>query len=160
MKKIMTATAICVLIATNAAANPSHSSRPNDVDCLAQNIFMEARGESYMSKMAVAHVTINRARKERTSICRSLQRPGSYSWVTQGTGGAWHRASRAEKDRIREVARTAIERPCTDPTNGATHFHHRRLRMDWTRSMERMGTIDNHTFWRDPRYAELAEARR
>jgi len=155
MRNIAMASAIFVLAAANAAAGP----RSSEIDCLAQNIFMEAQGESYMGKMAVAHVTINRAHKERTTICRSLQRPGSYFWVTRGTGGAWHRARATEKDQIREVARTAIERPYTDLTNGATHFHHRRLRMGWTRQMERVGTIDNHTFWRDPNYMELAEAR-
>ncbi|MCX7592424.1 MAG: cell wall hydrolase [Fischerella sp.] len=45
---------------------------PQEIQCLAENIYYEARGESLLGKIAVAQVTINRAYNHRwpSSVCK------------------------------------------------------------------------------------------
>ncbi len=52
-----------------------------DLKCLADNIYHEARGEPVEGQIAVAQVTLNRARLQSKSICAIVYQPGQFSWV-------------------------------------------------------------------------------
>ena len=57
---------------------------PEDAECLAKNIYFEARAESTAGKLAVANVTINRAIAEHypNTICGHVNVPDSPSKLT------------------------------------------------------------------------------
>lgn len=49
--------------------------------CLALNIYHESRGEPYDGQIAVAHVTINRSKKNKTTICQEVYKKKQFSWT-------------------------------------------------------------------------------
>ena len=57
--------------------------QPSEVDCLARNIYHEARGESEAGWMAVAWTTLNRTRDERfpDTVCKVVAQPHQFSWT-------------------------------------------------------------------------------
>ena len=65
------------------------------LNCLAQNIYHESRGESIQGQFAVAFVTLNRTEDENfpRSICGVVYQKGQFSWTKHkpiiSEGGAW-----------------------------------------------------------------------
>jgi spore germination cell wall hydrolase CwlJ-like protein len=126
--------------------------REAQIECLAKNIYFEARGESTAGRKAVGQVTINRAKDGRwpNTLCGVVQQKHQFSWY-------W--------DKIPDVIRQpSVYQDCytlaaslydgyykasmiDDVTRGATHFHSRRLKVNW-RNMKLMTRIDNHVFLR------------
>lgn len=76
---------VVLILALTAIAQPAHAKLPRDVECLAKNIYFEARGESLRGQIAVALVTINRVESTKYSdtICGVVYQKGQFSW-TQG----------------------------------------------------------------------------
>lgn len=107
---------------------PSHIR--TQVQCLADNIYFEARGEPVAGQIAVAMVTLNRVRSPRfpSSICQVVKQESNstcqFSWRCEGKGGTAHRAS-YEYQAIRRLAvdlYVNIHRH-KDVTRGATFYH-------------------------------------
>ena len=68
------------LIGFTANANTYSEKQLN---CLAQNIYHEARGEPISGQLAVAFVTLNRMQDDRfpDSICSVVYQKGQFSWT-------------------------------------------------------------------------------
>lgn len=84
--------------------------------CLALNIHFEARGEPIEGQLAVAHVTINRAKENKTSICHEVFKKGQFSWTR-------HRYSipkGPEWENSKKVASLSLK--SSDSVKGATYF--------------------------------------
>jgi spore germination cell wall hydrolase CwlJ-like protein len=119
--------------------------------CLAQNIYFEARGESIEGQAAVAWVTLNRLMGDDhpNTICRVVWQDRQFSWTHDGKSDtprdavSWERAQDIALDMV------YIWDPELDPTSGSTYFHERSIRPSWSRSFERVGQIDNHIFYAD-----------
>ena len=60
-------------------------SKATEIDCLARNIYHEARGESLQGQIAVAAVTVNRVLTKGypSSICQVVYQPYQFSWVKE-----------------------------------------------------------------------------
>lgn len=84
--------------------------------CLALNIHFESRGEPIEGQLAVAHVTINRAKENRTSICHEVFKKNQFSWTRNRysipKGPTWEKS--------KNVATMALRTP--DSVKGATYF--------------------------------------
>lgn len=85
--------------------------------CLALNVYFEARGEPEAGKYAVAHVTLNRVRQKRSSVCKEVFRPRQFSWTAHyrlppKNDAAW-------KNALMIASRS---QSTTDPTRGSTYF--------------------------------------
>ena len=54
-------------------------------DCLAANIYYEARGESVKAQKAVAHVTLNRVKSKQypKTVCAVVLQNKQFSWTMQ-----------------------------------------------------------------------------
>lgn len=52
--------------------------------CLALIIAMEARNQNDYTRSLVADVAIERAKVENVSICKSMKKKASYSWMWDG----------------------------------------------------------------------------
>jgi len=57
-----------------------------DVECLAKNIYFEARGENIKGQLAVGLVTINRMKDERwpDDVCGVVYQNKQFSWYWDG----------------------------------------------------------------------------
>ena len=118
----------------------------NEVLCLAENIYHEARGESLLGQQAVAHVTLNRVADNRwpDSICDVVYQKSQFSWVSNSP--AIHNIEAFENSV--SVALNAIREISEDPTNGATFFLQNSISPRWSRSLEVSVVIGGHKFLR------------
>lgn len=142
--------------------------------CMAQNIFFEAGTESYMGKVAVALVTMNRVKDARypNDICQVVyQGPVRESWKTQVTPDkddaifypiknrcqfSWYCDG---KDDIptnsvgwrhsQEIAIFVVKLgQWAGLLEGATHYHADYVNPKWRKKLHLVGQIDRHIFYR------------
>jgi spore germination cell wall hydrolase CwlJ-like protein len=138
-----------------------------EFDCLARNVYFEARGEPMAGKYAVASVTLNRVVSPLfpDGICAVVyqgagqgRRDCQFSWACDRysdrprSAGDWEIAKQVAHDTL------FLDQP--DPTGGAHYFHASWVRPNWSRTMVKVGRIGGHIFYRsrDLPSTEVAEA--
>lgn len=131
--------------------------RANDLQCLAENIYFEARGEPLEGQYAVAEVTLNRRWSQNFphTICEVVHETrwdpnrrrfvADFSWTELGTlspqdGPAWKQAM--------AVASAAYDDLHTPVVPGALFYHATSVRPGWSRNRRAVATIGNHIFYR------------
>jgi N-acetylmuramoyl-L-alanine amidase len=133
-------------------------------DCLAQNVYHEARSESVLGMRAVAWVTLNRVDSEAypDSPCavvrqakkdtqgNPIRNKCQFSWFCDGKKDviadkeAW-RLSTVVADMV--ALNHARSRP-VDPTDGAIMYHATYVDPYWSSAYERTTRIDQHVFYK------------
>jgi len=128
----------------------------NALDCLADAVYYEARGEPLAGQRAVAQVVLNRVRHPAFphSICgvvfQGSQRATGcqFSFTCDGSmrrgreAGAWAEA--------RAIASAALSGYVFAPVGLATHFHATYVHPWWAGAMRRAVTVGAHVFYRWP----------
>jgi len=110
--------------------------------CLAQTIFMEARGEPVAGKLAVGYVLYRRAEFKPQYICAEMKKPYQFSWY----GKLKPPEPSALKDTIYyRLAYEIINLKARDYSKGATNFHNVALNNQW--GMKPRVIINNHVFY-------------
>lgn len=121
-----------VVAALTIFAATTGFSRNTELDCLARNVYHEARGASELDQRAVAHVTVNRTqvRGFPNTVCGVVNAPGAFTWVPRRPPirelAAWRTSI--------QVSEAALSPNSSDPTRGATYFWNSRLSPRWARS--------------------------
>ncbi|MEM8664238.1 MAG: cell wall hydrolase [Pseudomonadota bacterium] len=122
--------------------------------CLAQAIYFEARGESALGQQAVAQVVLNRVKNPAypDDVCGVVYQNKTWTNRCQFTFAcdglkdvvrdkkAWREAAAIAK-------RFADGRAWLADVGASTHYHAKRVRPRWARSMRRVKTIDRHIFY-------------
>ena len=141
--------------AERQAAAAEH--RADELECLAENVYFEARGEPLAGQYAVAEVTLNRthARNFPRTICAVVhetrwdpvrrRHTADFSWTELGAltpedGPAWKQALM--------VASAAYDELSPPLVPEALYYHATSVRPDWARSRRAVATIGNHIFYR------------
>ncbi len=115
--------------------------------CLAGAVYFESKGESLPGQLAVARVVMARAKSGRfaSSLCGVVYQKSQFSFVRGGrmpridTGGSnWRNAV--------AISKIALTNSWKSPVEGALFFHARRVSPGWR--LTRIGTVDNHIFYR------------
>ncbi len=131
--------------------------REIDLQCLAENIYFEARGEPLAGQYAVAEVTLNRTSTQNFphTICEVVHETrwdpnrrrhvADFSWTELGAlsppdGPAWKQAM--------AVASTVYDDLNTPVVPGALFYHATSVRPGWSRNRRAVATIGNHIFYR------------
>lgn len=119
---------LILAIAMLAASTTTFAKLPQDVDCLAKNIYYEARGEPVRGQIAVALVTINRVEstKYADTICGVVYQKGQFSWTQNPTKRV---SASAWRDAV-EIAKQALSGAYDNlmPDFEALYFHSAKLR--------------------------------
>lgn len=149
---LMTIPAIYVL-AQDALASQRLSGQ---IECMAMNIYHEARGEPIAGQYAVAEVTLNRthSREFPATVCqvvyqkywnarRKISVP-AFSWTgqtvtTNFNSAAWRQA--------KEIARTVLTHDGIPTLQGALYYHSIDIKPAWARYHKRITTIGRHIFY-------------
>lgn len=129
----------------------------NDVECLARNIYYEARGEGIAGMSAVGYVTVNRSKTKGfpATICGVVHEKRyvkgiarcQFSWVC----GAKARMHPATYEQAREVAVKVLQREIRNPIGNALFFHERSIRApSFARAHNYVASIGNHKFFSAP----------
>ena len=124
----------------------THEIDNSEVECLARNIYFEARNQPIKGQEAVAHVTLNRLKsgKHGDSICKVVYQPHAFSWTLN---------SRSKMNEIkaetlaREIAFNTLLGNTKDPTHGATHYHATYVTPYWSKKLEKKVKISSHIFY-------------
>ena len=134
--------------------------KQKQIECLATNIYHEARSESTIGKIAVAWVTVNRVNTERypDTICgvvydAVLDSKGNpkrhkcqFSWYCDGKSDdiknkdAWYEAV--------QIATLVYYSKRFDPTEGAIMYHATYVSPNWKSDFEKTVRIDEHIFYK------------
>ena len=143
-----------------------------EINCLAQNIYFEARDQTIKGQIAVSLVTINRVKSKRfpNSICKVVKqaryRQGKlvkhkchFSWFCDGK-------SDVPRNRIAwkvalTISKAMLEQPGAhiknygklwdkkDFLNGAKYYHRIDVDPYWNSKMIKVMQIGDHIFWKD-----------
>ncbi len=125
------------------------------LDCLALNIYHEARGEPLDGQVAVAQVVMNRVGDAEFpgQVCDVVRQGGEwprdrcqFSWWCDGRGdrpddlAAWTGS--------KDLARRILAGSVADPTGGALWYHADYVTPSWDMDIVRQAKIGRHVFYR------------
>lgn len=142
----MLGTALALILATSSPTLPQQDLAPEtpaQIECLARNLYFEARNQGYKGMQAVANVTMNRvnSEKQKDTVCEVV-----YQKATLPTGKKvcqFSQACNLPKDKqtpkprsdgdrkaletAYEIATLAVNNELKDIVNGSTHFHDKKI---------------------------------
>jgi N-acetylmuramoyl-L-alanine amidase len=131
----------------DAEAAKTREFQERSLDCLARNVYYEARGESLAGQYAVAEVTMNRKGSPGfpKSVCEVVYQKDAFSWTARNdldppAGEAWARALKVAQDVYYQ------RRP--PQLRGARHYHAISVQPEWSSEKERVARIGRHVFYR------------
>jgi len=144
----------------NANVNFTFESNPQAY-CLAQNIYYETRGSNYADQLAVSYVVLNRVKSNKypNTICGVVKQSKmgknglpiknkcQFSWYCDGKSdyptdrAAWAKAKKS-------AMYVLTEGRSNDITQGATHYHAWYVKPYWADSLQFLGTIGQHIYYR------------
>lgn len=128
-----------------------------NLQCLALNVYYEARGESTAGQYAVAEVTMNRVASDYypDTVCGVVYQKrwdylrrryvGAFSWTELDSrpapeGRQWRRALR--------VAEAVYYKRHVPKLDGVLHYHAVHIRPSWSRGRKPVARIGSHLFYR------------
>jgi len=140
---------------------------PRAVECMALNIYHEARSDNFAGKIAVADVVLNRVESNRypNTVCEVVEQSKlrtnwkgdvvpvknmcQFSWFCDGLSdepydaGSWEEAFAVAEVSLTQDKYRGI-------TEGATHYHATYVAPNWIddRGMQVVGRIGQHKFYR------------
>lgn len=130
--------------------------RTQDLNCLARNIYHEARGEPIDGQYAVAEVTMNRVASKHypNTVCDVVYQKNfdvirkrnvsAFSWTELDMtapldGKIWKRTWKIAEEVYDEEAEPRVE--------GALFYHSRYIRPRWSRRKRHIAKIGRHIFY-------------
>ena len=163
----------CTAFGKRVIYEPTTYDYNDEVKCLAQNIYFEARDQPTKGQIAVALVTLNRVNSKRfpNNICKVIHQASRYSngklkkhkchfsWYCDGL-------SDTPRDRIawkvsKTIARAMLRKEgvhikhfgkkwnMKDFLNGAKYYHRIDVNPYWNNKMIKVMQIGDHVFWKD-----------
>lgn len=140
----------------------------DEVTCLADNMYFEARNQSLAGMLAVSNVVMNRVADERypDTICEVVQEgPTRPSWkdknkfipVRNKCQFSWYCDGKSDEpsdietyNAIYGMAEDMLYQnmPYLDITDGATHYHADYITPSWAYTKTRTVEIEDHIFYR------------
>lgn len=146
----------------DATPDSDKAINPRELNCMAQAVYYEARGETQRGQVAVAEVVMNRARSGvyPGSICGVVYQGSHRATGCQFTftcDGSLNRRPRgAAWSRAQSVARQVMLGYTRPITARATHYHTTAVDPYWSSSLIETGRVGDHIFYRFPNRAERA----
>ena len=141
--------------------------KADEKQCLALNIYYEARGSNLADKAGVADVVLNRVRDTRypNTICEVVQQgkqkpswkdPNKMVMVRNMCQFSWYCDGKADnpqdEDRWQEAQLIAYNMIEHDKfrgiTEGATHYHATYVKPNWASTLQQVGRLGSHIYYR------------
>jgi len=143
---------LLLLIITGCTqANIKHSSWPNTpLECLAANIYHEARGEPLRGQLAVGVVTLNRVSDKRwpSTICGVVKDKHQFSWYWDNKSDIPERKA-AWRQSLSLAKRLLAKRPAIVP-NAKYYWNPDKAPFrEWMRNLNHVASVGKHVFYTD-----------
>ena len=115
----------------------------NEILCLSQIMFGEARGEPDIGKVAVAYTAINRKADPGypKNICQVMRQPSQYQFIDYGI------PSQTQVAYLMPLAEAILNGKVDDPTRGAKWFHTKNMKPFWAKQKDIKLALGNHIFY-------------
>ena len=155
-----------VTIPNYSSLNLVLENRAKQVECLAKNIYFEARNEPFAGQFAVALVTLNRVYDDTfpNTVCEVVyqgihNKRGfpklnrcQFSWYCDGISDVTKNV-RAWKDtqkiaNLAMISYGSMKSQGLDYTEGAIYYHTHEIKPRWSNSYPKVGRIGDHIFYR------------
>lgn len=156
MHSITILAASALLATTNNIEKTTTLPIPNDhssqIQCLAENAYFEARGQSVAGQIAVMNVVMNRTKDSRfpRTPCKVIRQKSrgicQFSWVCSGSR---HISDHKLFAKMVDMAKQVYHKQISDHSRGALFFHARSVRPNWARTSRITTVIGSHIFYRD-----------
>jgi N-acetylmuramoyl-L-alanine amidase len=120
----------------------------DDLFCMVQNVYHEARGEDVLGQAAVAHVTLNRVKSPAypKSVCGVVWQPGQFSRTEDGKSDRLTDLGAIGK--AVDIALAVSRGKVKDPTGGSLRYYaHHKVKPAWSNGGYRF-IVGEHTFVR------------
>ncbi len=112
---------------------------------LTLNVYHEARSEPTIGQRAVAHVTLNRAIQQKTSVEDVVTAPYQFSWFLQKQS-----FFPKEPGAFLNCLQSSLTALTSDDfTSGATHYHRYDLHPGWADHLNYIARYGDHKFYRN-----------
>jgi len=155
-----------VIIPNFSSLNLELENRAKQVECLAKNIYFEARNEPFAGQFAVALVTLNRV-KDTTfpdTICKVVYQGihtadgfpkrdrCQFSWYCDGVSDIVRNSE--AYNTTQKIANLAmlqyskLKSEGLDYTEGAIYYHTYEINPRWSTAYPKVGRIGDHIFYR------------
>lgn len=155
-----------VIIPNFSSLNLELENRAKQVECLAKNIYFEARNEPFAGQFAVALVTLNRVSDTAfpNTICKVVYQGihtadgfpkrdrCQFSWYCDGNSDEVRNLK--SFDKTQKIANLAmlqyskLKSEGLDYTEGAIYYHTYEISPRWSNSFPKVGRIGDHIFYR------------
>lgn len=147
--KVAVDTSDAVSLSQLVARMPREAVLDEQLECLAEAIYFEARGEPLYGQLAVAEVIVNRAASGRfpASYCEVVMQPSQFSFVKRGRMPAAPKGSETYR-RAKAIAQIAHRDLWNSQAEGALYFHARHVSPAWSGRRQAAARIHNHVFYR------------
>jgi spore germination cell wall hydrolase CwlJ-like protein len=142
------------------------SDREKQHECLAKNIYFEARNEPFAGQFAVALVTLNRVHDTAfpNTICEVVYQGihhadgfpkrdrCQFSWYCDGNSDevrnqrAWEKVQKTAN--LAMLQYSSIKAEGLDYTEGARYYHTYEISPRWSKTFPKVGRIGDHIFYR------------
>ncbi len=150
MKNILIASVLLAAASVNVSA-----AEPDQIACLAENMYHEARNQEPVGIIAVGFVVVNRVEDNRfpSDICKVVRQGGEvrrnkcqFSWYCDGKSDRI--ANRLAYKQIEEYARMILSGRLSDPSGGALFYHATYADPYWRDMFKQTLTVCDHIFYR------------
>lgn len=130
-------------------------STKKEINCLADNIYFEARGENEDGKKAIAYTTLNRLEDGRWSstICgvvkQKIKGSCQFSWMCDRSLRKHRKDARLYEEckNVAVMVYLNYDQKQNDVTRGATFYHAEYVRPNWS-NLKYLKKIGKHLFYR------------
>ena len=154
---------LCIIAGAGpVAAEPIERIKYEELHCLTQNGYYEARGDGYASVMAVTAVVLNRVNDERypNTICEvvrqgptdsrgnPLRNQCQFSWYCDG------KADNMPDGKLKALVEIVVYEALSlwynniDITEGATHYHADYVNPNWAKTLAYTTRIGTHKYYK------------
>ena len=164
--KNLTRVLLCMLLLPLFGYANSESEAVSEIECLAQNIYFEARGEAVEGRIAVGYVTLNRVKSKRfpDNVCDVVYQAKYSKWweevhqkrvpVRHACQFSWYCDGVADEiedypayEKALMLAQGIMDGQFIDNTMGATHYHAKHVDPWWNMHYNVVADIGNHLFY-------------
>lgn len=126
----------------------------DEIKCLVDNLYHEARGEPTVGIIAVGKVVLNRVESKQfpNTVCEVVKQGGEklhgcqFSWFCDGKSDAItdHQAW----EELVHLSHLILDKRIADPSNGSLWYHTLAVNPKWAARKQKTVIIESHIFYR------------
>lgn len=131
-----------------------HAYAETELDCLAKNIYHEARSEGIHGWVAVGIVTLNRVKSPLfpDTICEVVHQNKQFSWTTNKSVDI---KEKKVYSRIKNIAHLLLHYDVVSPVKDSLYYHAEKLYNTnekfepyWAKHKQRVAKVGSHVFYK------------